>query len=114
MVTHSKICDKAIEMRKYRAELRSFAYKLPHKVTLDQYSILHVLNIDPVQSQKSICVLTHIDRSTMADVLKRLHERGWIVIKGDDADRRKQNVALTKLGRSVLNACYKLEEKMKV
>lgn len=107
----TKATDRALQVRKLRAPLIKLTKALPGRVTIDQYSVLQVLNADPVNSQAALCRLTHIDRSTMGDIVKRLEERGYVDRKRDASDKRSYNIKLTKKGKDILQRCLKAEEK---
>lgn len=113
----SIICAKAREIRKSRNELSSFEAvlrKLPKRITLDQMSVLYAVSYNPESSQVLLCSDTGIDRSTMADVIRRLVSKGLLTVQRSAHDRRTNSVRLTREGKNVLNACLKAEKKFKL
>jgi DNA-binding MarR family transcriptional regulator len=56
--------------------------------------------------QTSLCMELGIDRTTMADVLKRLEKRGLIAREPSSKDRRQRIACITDDGRKVLDAAY--------
>jgi DNA-binding MarR family transcriptional regulator len=77
--------------------LRTFGAEL----TGPQYAILHVLAARPDSSQRAIGELTALDKSTVADLVDRLHRRGWVQRTRDPADGRSR---LIRLGDSAIES----------
>jgi len=109
----SKAFECARYARKLRAPLLRLAETFPEGTTIDQFSVLYALETEGenIGSQLDICKLTNIDRSTVADVVKRLHVRGLIDVKTSDVDRRRNHPKINRAGRALLNKCLKAEEK---
>ena len=69
-----------------------------------QYVVLAMLEGGKGASQTDIVRATGIDRSTLADVVKRLVAVGYIQRRRSEADTRAYVVRLTGTGRKVLDA----------
>ena len=67
-----------------------------------QYGILTVLKVLPDLDQTSLGQEVGLDRSTTADVVRRLEERGLVERRADETDKRARRVRLTKEGRAVV------------
>lgn len=67
-----------------------------------QYGILTVLKVLPDLDQTSLGQEVGLDRSTTADVVRRLEERGLVERRPDETDKRARRVRLTKEGRAVV------------
>ena len=67
-----------------------------------QFIVLAALVRKEGTSQAEISHDTGIDRSTMADVVKRLQSRGWVARRRSKSDGRAYAVKLTAEGRDVL------------
>lgn len=76
-------------------------------VTPVQYGLLTQLgqSADGLD-QTSLCMELGIDRTTMADVLKRLEKRGLISRVPSTEDRRQRIARITDEGRKLLDAAY--------
>lgn len=71
-------------------------------LTPRQYAVLAVLSEHENASQTEIVDLTGIDRSTLADIVKRLVERGLLARKRSKFDARAYSVRLTAAGLAAL------------
>lgn len=71
-------------------------------ITPVQYAILTVLSVMPGLDQTSLGQEVGLDRTTTADVVRRLEERGLLERRENPADRRTRHVFLTKEGKSVV------------
>ncbi len=65
-----------------------------------QYTILVVLDRLGEASQRELCDEVDLDRSTIADLVKRMERKGLIARRRDPADARRNTVTLTDAGRS--------------
>jgi MarR family transcriptional regulator, temperature-dependent positive regulator of motility len=63
-------------------------------------------------SQTDIVGLTNIDRSTLADIIRRLQRRGWVQRRRRKEDARAYNVNLTQAGRQVLRDARPLSNRI--
>ena len=67
-----------------------------------QYAILTVLAVRPGLDQTALGQEVGLDRTTTADVVRRLEERGLLERRDNPDDRRTRLVFLTKPGKSVV------------
>lgn len=71
------------------------------EVTAPQFVVLNVLLTTPDIDQRTLGERASLDRSTVTDVVARLVARGLIERVKDGADRRRNVLQLTDLGREV-------------
>ena len=74
------------------------------ELTPRQYAVLVVLAQHENTSQTDIVNFTGIDRSTLADIVKRLVDRGLLARKRSKLDARAYSVKLTAAGQTALKA----------
>lgn len=72
-------------------------------LTLRQFALLAAVGEQAGQTQTDLVRATGIDRSTLADMIGRMEDRGLVVRDKAEADRRAKSVTLTAQGRAVLN-----------
>ena len=73
-------------------------------LTPRQYAVLVVLAQHENASQTDIVNATGIDRSTLADIVKRLVDRGLLARRRSKLDARAYSVKLTAAGQSALKS----------
>lgn len=73
-------------------------------LTPRQFAVLSVLHHKQTASQTDIVQATGIDRSTLADIVRRLVERGLLGRKRSRLDARAYDVRLTAAGQAALRA----------
>lgn len=73
-------------------------------ITPVQYGILTALSVLPGLDQTALGQEVGLDRSTVADVVRRLEERGLIKRRKNSADKRTRHAHLTKEGESVVSS----------
>ena len=74
-------------------------------LTRSQFAVLHaVQQSGGGGSQTDVVEATGIDRSSMADLVARLVQRGWLQRQRTERDRRAYEVRLTAKGAAVLAA----------
>jgi len=73
-------------------------------VTPVQNAILTAVQVLPDLDQTSLGQEVGLDRTTTADVVKRLEERGLIERRASPDDKRSRHVRLTAEGESVVNS----------
>lgn len=73
-----------------------------HNVTPVQYGILTALSLSPWLDQTALAMELGLDRTTTADVLKRLQEKGLIERRTNALDRRSRQAAITPEGLRVM------------
>ncbi|HWA21612.1 MAG TPA: MarR family winged helix-turn-helix transcriptional regulator [Caulobacterales bacterium] len=71
-------------------------------VTLRQFTVLAAVSSRAGQTQTDLVNATGIDRSTLADMILRMEERGLLTRGRSAADGRAKSVGLTANGRSAL------------
>ena len=71
-------------------------------ITPVQYGILTVLSLNPWLDQTAIGYELGLDRTTSADVIKRLEEKGWVERRVNPSDRRSRQVLTTPEGLRVM------------
>lgn len=72
------------------------------EVTAPQFAVLTVLASRPDIDQRTLGELASLDRSTVTDVVGRLHRRGLVERLKDATDRRRNVLRLTTEGRATL------------
>lgn len=77
-------------------------------IILDAIDIAGADGLDPHQSD--LVAVTGVDRSTMADVLRRLAASGLVTRARDRSDLRAVRIRLTEEGRRELSAARKVAE----
>jgi MarR family transcriptional regulator, temperature-dependent positive regulator of motility len=73
-------------------------------MTPRQYAVLLTVEANEDISQTGLVDATGIDRSTLADVVRRLTTRGWLSRKRTRQDARMYAVKLTAKGKTALEA----------
>lgn len=73
-------------------------------LTGPQYSVLATIAEHPAADQGSLAASVALDRSTMADVCRRLEQRGLIERATAPSDGRRKLLDLTASGRDTLDA----------
>ncbi len=81
-------------------------------LTPRQFAVLMVLQRLEAASQTDIVNETGIDRSTLADIVKRLVARGLIARRRLKSDARAYAVRLTPTGRDALKAAQPASERV--
>jgi DNA-binding MarR family transcriptional regulator len=94
----------------YQAEMASY------DLTARQYAVLFALAHSEGMSQSKLVDATGIDRSTMADIVRRMLKKGIIQRKRDKDDARAYDVKITEEGvrlfKSVTPIIQRIEEKL--
>ncbi|HEX6021512.1 MAG TPA: MarR family winged helix-turn-helix transcriptional regulator [Solirubrobacter sp.] len=68
-----------------------------------QYAVLTVLDRLGECSQRELCTEVDLDRSTIADLVARMEQRGLLTRQRAAEDRRRNVLVLTPQGRAELN-----------
>ena len=63
-------------------------------------------------SQVGLCYATGIDHSTLAEMMRRLHGKGLVSRKRNNADARAYSVRLTESGRTMLKKAIPMGERV--
>jgi len=94
----------------YQAEMSSF------DLTARQYAVLFALAHSEGMSQSKLVDATGIDRSTMADIVRRMLKKGIIQRKRDKDDARAYEVRITdegvRLFKAVTPIVRRIEDKL--
>lgn len=85
--------------RAQQAHVAAWTRLVSTEITSVQYSILVVLDRVSEASQRELCDEVDLDRSTVADLVRRMEKRGLIERRRDLADARRNTVKLTSHGR---------------
>ncbi len=72
-------------------------------LTQRQYAVLAAASTTDGASQTDLVNMTGIDRSTLADMVARMIEKGWLGRERSKTDARAKTVRLTEKGRAALN-----------
>jgi len=72
------------------------------QLTPRQFAILDTIKDNPGISQTGLVILTGIDRSTLADIVRRLLERDMVQRERTEKDARAYSVKLTRKGAGTL------------
>lgn len=75
-----------------------FAEEVGRTTTGPQYAVLLTVRGNPHCSQRTVGDEAALDRSTTADITRRLVDRGWISRERDPADARRWQLRLTAAG----------------
>lgn len=65
------------------------------ELTSPQYAVMSTLTAHPGIDQRSAGLITSLDKSNIADVVRRLEQRGWLTRTRDADDARRNVLALT-------------------
>jgi DNA-binding MarR family transcriptional regulator len=72
-------------------------------ITPVQYGVLTALSLVPGSDQTAIGMELGLDRTTTADVVKRLEEKGYLTRKINPTDRRSKQAFITAQGLHVMS-----------
>lgn len=72
--------------------------EVSHTITSPQFAALNALYCEPNLDQRTLGQRISLDRSTMAEVVSRLNDRGLIRTERDSKDGRRKTIALTTRG----------------
>lgn len=71
-------------------------------LTGPQFTVLALLDAHGDLDQGALGRLAHLDKSTAAQILERLHRRGLVEITWDPSDRRRKVMHITATGRELI------------
>jgi len=80
-----------------------------HDISLAQFSVLYVVDINPGLAQARVAEALAIERARLVLMLDRLEERGLLVRSRSKADRRSHALHLTPAGRDLLSTLLDLQ-----
>ncbi|MDV8071342.1 MarR family winged helix-turn-helix transcriptional regulator [Rhodococcus sp. IEGM 1366] len=92
--------------RLYQAYLSAWSRLVDPALTGPQFAVLTAVARFGGTDQGSLAATVALDRSTMADVVRRLEERGLVMRKTDTEDGRRKLLYLTPLGTGTYNDVY--------
>jgi DNA-binding MarR family transcriptional regulator len=72
--------------------------EVSHTITSPQFAALNALYSEPNLDQRTLGQRISLDRSTMAEVVSRLHARGLVRTERDPRDGRRKTINLTPKG----------------
>ena len=75
-----------------------------NELTKQQFTLLAALEHNEGVSQTALVDITGIDRSTLAEMVRRMLERGLLSRERTDEDQRANAVAISQSGRKALRA----------
>lgn len=89
--------------RAQQVHLAAWNRDVSTEITSVQFAALSVLSRHPGSSQASLGAQLDLDRSTIADLVRRLAARGLITQVRDTVDRRRNVLEITAQGAAVLS-----------
>lgn len=92
--------------RLHQAYTAAWGRQVDAVLTGPQYAVLASIDEHPQADQGSLAASVALDRSTMADVCRRLEERGLIARAAAPSDGRRKLLELTEEGRSTLTSVH--------
>ncbi|WP_158171107.1 MarR family winged helix-turn-helix transcriptional regulator [Rhodococcus sp. JT-3] len=92
--------------RLYQAYMSAWARNVDSTMTGPQFAVLTAIARFAGTDQGSLAVTVALDRSTMADVVRRLEERGLVMRTTDTNDGRRKLLYLTPAGSETYNDVY--------
>jgi DNA-binding MarR family transcriptional regulator len=98
-----------------RAQQRHLALWSAHvggELTSMQFAVLLLLRSEPGLDQRTVSARLSIDSSTLADVCRRLEQRGLMGRSRDAVDGRRYVLTVTPAGRTVLDAALPAAEEV--
>lgn len=91
-----------VARRLYQAYLAAWVRMVDASITGPQFAVLVAVDDYPGEDQGSLAHVAALDRSTMADVVRRLEVRGLIARETAENDARRKLLYLTDEGREQL------------
>jgi len=91
-----------VARRLYQAYLAAWVRTVDATLTGPQFAVLTAVHTYPGVDQGSLASSVALDRSTMADIVRRLEDRGLVVRASDAKDGRRKLLHLTDLGAAKL------------
>lgn len=89
--------------RLHQAYLAAWLHDVDATLTGPQFAVLQITGENPGCDQRSIADLVALDTSTMADVARRLENRGLLSRTPSPADARRKLLNLTEEGRATVH-----------
>ncbi len=82
-----------------------------NELTKQQFTLLAALEHNEGVSQTALVDITGIDRSTLAEMVRRMLERGLLSRERTEEDQRANSVAISQSGRKALRAARTASER---
>src|SRR5882757_1369039 len=82
-----------------------------NELTKQQFTLLAALEHNEGVSQTALVDITGIDRSTLAEMVRRMLERGLLSRERTEEDQRANSVAISPSGRKALRAARTASER---
>lgn len=98
----------------HRAQQRldaAFAEHVASDMTLRQVAVLADIAQYPGSSQTAVCARTKIDRSTLADIVRRVVDAGYVSRRRTKQDARTYAIEITPAGSKALKDALRAREK---
>ncbi|MEU9118135.1 MarR family winged helix-turn-helix transcriptional regulator [Streptomyces sp. NPDC048483] len=92
--------------RLHQAYLAIWVRAVDPTLTAPQFAVLTAVDAAPGRDQRSMASAVALDTSTMADVARRLENRGLLVRRTDAADGRRKLLYLTDEGERTLRDAH--------
>jgi DNA-binding MarR family transcriptional regulator len=89
--------------RLHQAYLAAWVRNVDATLTGPQFAVLNAVSRYPGEDQGSLASSVALDRSTMADVVRRLEERGLVARESDPHDGRRKLLYLTDEGTTAFH-----------
>lgn len=106
-LTDDTSLDNLLAARRLHQHATALWEAQQHPITLAQFTLLLACNKHGTQNQTALVDITGIDRSTLADLVRRLTENGLLATEKDPADNRSRLVTITGAGNQTLRSCMK-------
>ena len=100
--------------RAQQRHLALWSAEVSQRISSVQYAALEALGTAPGASQRELGEELGLDRSTIADLVRRMESAGLLERRRDDGDRRRNALELTPLGRSELERLGPLVDRVQV
>lgn len=88
--------------RLYQAYLSAWTRKVDPTLTGPQFAVLTAVDNYPGVDQGSLASSVALDRSTMADIVRRLEDRGLVIRRTAENDGRRKLLYLSEAGSTTL------------
>jgi DNA-binding MarR family transcriptional regulator len=82
-----------------------------HELTKQQFTLLAALEHNEGASQTALVDITGIDRSTLAEMVRRMLEKGLLSRERTEEDQRANAVAISQSGRKALRTARSASER---
>jgi DNA-binding MarR family transcriptional regulator len=89
--------------RLYQRHTRLWHENVDPRFSGPQFTVLAELTERGELDHSALVEFTHLDKSTLTPLLRRLEERGLITVARDDYDHRRKLIAVTHDGGAVVN-----------